>query len=171
MEEFLVSNLKVGGSRPACAQIFFQNIAGKFRWRWKLSRNFRHKWHKLLENSGGAENSAEISGTNGISFFCYMYESSLRHPVWVPEINVKACNSAARAHYSEWQWIVIFFTDVVDTVAINFSPVSLTPLKDLTQQVLNGQKRVAKKSSEFQKNFHRVNIDLKCSNFKRLQIY
>ncbi len=22
-----------------------------------------------------------------------MYESSLRHPVWVPEINVKACNS------------------------------------------------------------------------------
>ncbi len=46
------------------------------------------------ENSGGAENSAEISGTNGINFFCYMYQSSLRHPVWVPEINVKACNSA-----------------------------------------------------------------------------
>jgi hypothetical protein len=45
------------------------------------------------ENSGGAENSAEISGTDGINFFCYMYESSLRHPVWVPEINVKACNS------------------------------------------------------------------------------
>ncbi len=47
----------------------------------------------LLENSGGAENSAEISGTNGINFFCYMYESSLRHTVWVPEINVTACNS------------------------------------------------------------------------------
>ncbi len=45
------------------------------------------------ENSGGAENSAEISGTNGINFFCYMYESSLRHPVCVPKINVKACNS------------------------------------------------------------------------------
>ncbi len=25
------------------------------------------------ENSGGAENSAEISGTNGINFVCYMY--------------------------------------------------------------------------------------------------
>ncbi len=46
------------------------------------------------ENSGGAENSAEISGTNGINFFCYMYESSLRHPVRVPEINITACNSA-----------------------------------------------------------------------------
>ncbi len=45
------------------------------------------------ENSGRDENSAEISGTNGINFFCYMYESSLRHPVRVPEINVKACNS------------------------------------------------------------------------------
>ncbi len=46
--------------------------------------------------SGGAENSTEISGTNGINFFCYMYESSLRHPVWVPEINVKACNSVGQ---------------------------------------------------------------------------
>ncbi len=47
------------------------------------------------ENSGGAENSTETSGTNGINFFCYMYESSLQHPhpVWVPEINVKPCNS------------------------------------------------------------------------------
>jgi hypothetical protein len=62
----------VGGSRPACAQVFFKTPP---------------------ENSSGAENSAEISGTNGINFFCYMYESSLRHPVWVPEINVKACNS------------------------------------------------------------------------------
>ncbi len=47
----------------------------------------------LPENSGGAENSTEILGTNGINFFCYMYESSLRNPVWVPEINVKACNN------------------------------------------------------------------------------
>jgi hypothetical protein len=49
------------------------------------------------ENSAGVENSAEISGTNGINFFCYMYESSLRHPVWVPEINVKAGNSAQQS--------------------------------------------------------------------------
>jgi hypothetical protein len=28
----------------------------------------------LPENSGGAENSAEISGTNGINFFSYMYD-------------------------------------------------------------------------------------------------
>jgi hypothetical protein len=45
------------------------------------------------EKSGGTENSAEISGTNGINFFCCMYESSLPHPVWVLEINVMACNS------------------------------------------------------------------------------
>jgi hypothetical protein len=51
------------------------------------------------ENSGGAENSTETSGTNGINFFCYMYESSLRHPVWVPEINVKPCNSVQSEPY------------------------------------------------------------------------
>jgi hypothetical protein len=45
-----------------------------------------------LENSGGAENSAEISGTNGINFFA-ICTNSLRHLVWVPEINVKPCNS------------------------------------------------------------------------------
>ncbi len=58
----------------------------------------------LPENSDGNENSAEISGTNGINFFCYMYESSLRHPVWVPEINVKACNSVA------WRAGTIFYS-------------------------------------------------------------
>ncbi len=47
VEEYLVCNLKVEGSPPACAQVFFQNITGKFWWRWKLIRNFRHKWHKL----------------------------------------------------------------------------------------------------------------------------
>ncbi len=46
------------------------------------------------ENSGGAENSTENSGPHAKNFFCSMYESSLRHPVWVPEINVKPCNSA-----------------------------------------------------------------------------
>jgi hypothetical protein len=46
------------------------------------------------ENSGGAENLAEKSGPDAKFFFCYMYEYSLRHQVWVPEINVRACNSA-----------------------------------------------------------------------------
>jgi hypothetical protein len=32
MEEYLVYNLKVEGLRPACVQVFFQNIAGKYRW-------------------------------------------------------------------------------------------------------------------------------------------
>ncbi len=45
------------------------------------------------ENSGGAENLAEKSGPDSKKFFCYMYEYSLRHPVWVAEINVRACNS------------------------------------------------------------------------------
>ena len=45
------------------------------------------------ENSGGAENATENSGPHAKNFFCSMYESSLRHPVWVPEINVKPCNS------------------------------------------------------------------------------
>ncbi len=55
------------------------------------------------ENSGGTENSAEISSTNGIHFFCYMYESSLQHPVWVPEINVTACNSV---NWEGWDTLV-----------------------------------------------------------------
>jgi hypothetical protein len=29
-----------------------------------------------------------------------MYESSLRHPVWVPEINVNPCNSVVVRHKS-----------------------------------------------------------------------
>jgi hypothetical protein len=45
------------------------------------------------ENSGGTENSTENSGPHAKNFFCSMYESSLRHQVWVPEINVKPCNS------------------------------------------------------------------------------
>ena len=74
MVEYLVHSLKVESSRPACTQIL--SITPP-------------------ENSGGAENSTETSGTNGINFFCYMYESSLQHPhpVWVPEINVNPCNS------------------------------------------------------------------------------
>jgi hypothetical protein len=46
-----------------------------------------------LENYGGAENSAENSGTNGKQIFGSMYELSLRHPVWVAKINITACNS------------------------------------------------------------------------------
>ncbi len=69
------SNVKVGGSRPTCAQTFFCTPP---------------------ENSGGTENSAENSGSHAKFFFCSMYELSQRHPVWVAEINVTACNSARR---------------------------------------------------------------------------
>jgi hypothetical protein len=48
---------------------------------------------KPPENSGGAENSTEISGPYGKKNFCSVYELSQRHPVWVAEINVTACNS------------------------------------------------------------------------------
>jgi hypothetical protein len=47
------------------------------------------------ENFGGAENSTENSGPHAKNFFCSMYESSLQHLVWVPEINVNPCNSVA----------------------------------------------------------------------------
>jgi hypothetical protein len=73
MVEYLLLNLKMEGSRPACAQILFRYTAGKFRWRRKLNRKCR----PTCQN-----------------FFCYMYELSQRHPVWVAEINVTACNSA-----------------------------------------------------------------------------
>ncbi len=48
------------------------------------------------ENSGDAENSAENSGALARIFFGYMYELSQRHPVWVAEINVTACNSVGK---------------------------------------------------------------------------
>jgi hypothetical protein len=41
MVEYLLHNLKVDGSRPACAQILFRYTAGKFRGRRKLNRKFR----------------------------------------------------------------------------------------------------------------------------------
>jgi hypothetical protein len=41
MVEYLLHNLKVEGSRPACAQILFRYTAGKFRWRKKLNSKFR----------------------------------------------------------------------------------------------------------------------------------
>jgi hypothetical protein len=66
--EYLVCNLKV----TACIQIFFLYTAGKFQWDGKRSRN---------------------SGIYGKNFFCFMYEFSLRHPVWVAKINVTPCNS------------------------------------------------------------------------------
>ncbi len=46
--EHLAHNLKVGGSRPPCAQLLFHNTAGKFRWRIKLNRKFRPSWQKLF---------------------------------------------------------------------------------------------------------------------------
>jgi hypothetical protein len=76
MGEYLLHNLKVEGLRPACAQMFFRYTAGKFRWRRKFNRKFRPTCH---------------------NFFCYMYELSQRHPVWVAEINVMACNSVGMA--------------------------------------------------------------------------
>ncbi len=90
MEKYLVCNLKVEDSRPACAQVFFKTSP---------------------ENSGGAENSAEISGTNGLNFFCYMYESSLWHPVWVPEINVTACNSVVTWYEGVVMGILLSFNE------------------------------------------------------------
>ncbi len=50
-----------------------------------------------LENSGGAENAAENSGTKSKNFICYVYELSLWHLVWAVEINVTPCNSAELA--------------------------------------------------------------------------
>ncbi len=76
--EHLAHNLKVGGSRPACAQLLFRYTAGKFRWR---------------------INSTENSGPHGKSFFCSMYEMSQRHPVWVTENHVKPCNSVVSTIY------------------------------------------------------------------------
>jgi hypothetical protein len=66
MVEYLLHYLKVRGLHPACAQIFFRYTV--------------------------AENSTENSGPR-LNFFCYMYESSQLHPVWVAEINVTACKS------------------------------------------------------------------------------
>jgi hypothetical protein len=74
--EHLVHNLKVGGSRPPCAQLLFRYTTGKFRWRIKLNRKIRPTWQKL---------------------FCSMYEMSQRHPVWVAENHVKPCNSVLMA--------------------------------------------------------------------------
>ncbi len=74
MVEHLARSLKVGGSRPPCAQLLFRYTAGKFRWRIKLNRN---------------------SGPHGKNFFCSMYEMSQRHPVWVTENHVKPCNSVS----------------------------------------------------------------------------
>jgi hypothetical protein len=73
MVEYMLHNLKVQGSRPACmCSNTFCYTPGKFRWRRKLTRKFR----PTCQN-----------------FFCYMNELSQRHPVWVAEINVTACNS------------------------------------------------------------------------------
>ncbi len=72
MVEYLLPNLKVGGSRLPCAQTLF---------------------HTPPENSGGAEKSTENSGSHAKNFFCSMYEMSQRHPVWVAENHVSPCNS------------------------------------------------------------------------------
>ncbi len=66
--EYLVGNLRVRGSRLTCAQLFSSTTP---------------------ENSGGAENLAEKSDPDSTKFFCYMYEYSLRNPVWVAEITLR----------------------------------------------------------------------------------
>ncbi len=50
----------------------------------------------LPESSGGFGQQRSDDATSRPiwqHFFCYMYELSQRHPVWVAEINVTACNS------------------------------------------------------------------------------
>ncbi len=46
--EHQAHNLKVGASRPPCAQSLFRYTAGKFRWRINLNRKFRPTWQKLF---------------------------------------------------------------------------------------------------------------------------
>jgi hypothetical protein len=70
--EHLFGDLKLEGSRQTCAQCFSVTPP---------------------DNSGGAENSAEVSGTNGIHFFALCTKFNLQQPVWVAGINVTACNS------------------------------------------------------------------------------
>jgi hypothetical protein len=41
VEEYLVCNIKVGGSHPACAQVFLQNIARKFPVALKTQQKFQ----------------------------------------------------------------------------------------------------------------------------------
>jgi hypothetical protein len=74
--EYLLPNLKVGGWRLPCAQTLFLYTT---------------------ENSGGAEKSAENSGSHAKNFFCSMYEMSQRHPVWVAENHVNPCNSVFKS--------------------------------------------------------------------------
>ncbi len=75
MVEYLLHNLKVEGTRPACAQILFRYTAGKFRWRRKLNRKFRPTCQNF--------------------FLLYVLIESAA-PVWVAEINVTACNRVRR---------------------------------------------------------------------------
>jgi hypothetical protein len=78
--EYLHPYLKVEGSHPPCVKYFSVTSP---------------------ENSGGAENSTENSGPHAKNFFCSMYEMSQRHPVWVAENHVTACNSVLRTLQSQ----------------------------------------------------------------------
>ncbi len=73
MVESMLHNLKVEDSRPACARIFFPLHRRKIPAAPKTQQKIQAQMEKQLSS---------------------MYESSLRHPVWVPKINVTACNRA-----------------------------------------------------------------------------
>jgi hypothetical protein len=72
MVAYLPHNLKIEGSCPACAQIFFRYTAGKFQWRRKVNRKFRPT-------------------CNNYFLLCVRNESAA--PGLGAEINVTACNS------------------------------------------------------------------------------
>jgi hypothetical protein len=60
--------------------------AGKFR----VKEEYHCRKVRVAEDSNGL--MIQVSGPHSRNFFCNMYEYSLRHPVWVAEINITACN-------------------------------------------------------------------------------
>jgi hypothetical protein len=46
--EHLAHDLKVGSSRPSCAQLLFHYTAGKLQWSIKFNSKFRLSWQKLF---------------------------------------------------------------------------------------------------------------------------
>jgi hypothetical protein len=70
MIEYLLHNLKVEGSRPAFAQIFFP----------------LHPWKIPV----ALKTQQKIQAQMAKKSFCSIYKSCLRHSIWVPEINITA---------------------------------------------------------------------------------
>ena len=63
------------------------------------------------ENSDGAENSPENSGSHAKNIFCSMYEMSQRHPVWVAENHVNPCNSVFTNNSFSKIWSINSYMD------------------------------------------------------------